>query len=82
MSYFIEVVGWTGSLLVLLAYGLNIYQKLSSSSLWFILLNLAGSAMLIYYTIVRQAYASTFVNVVWVVIAVFGIFRYFRQNSQ
>ena len=81
MDVVVEIIGWVGSLCVLIAYGLNSYQRLSSTSLWFIGLNLVGSALLIVYTIVRDAYASTFVNVVWVIIAVIAIFRYFRRKS-
>jgi hypothetical protein len=82
VDYFIEVLGWLGSVLVLLAYGLNSYQKLKSDSLWFLVLNFTGAGFLIVYTVIKEAYASAFVNVVWIIIAVIGIIRYFRQHKR
>jgi len=71
----ITALGWLGSVAVLLAYGLNAYQKLDSKSPWFYFLNLIGGTFLIVYTYVEEAYASTFINVVWVLIALGVIIR-------
>ncbi|MFZ6013169.1 MAG: CBU_0592 family membrane protein [Bacteroidota bacterium] len=73
MDYLIDVIGWIGSIEVLIAYGLNSYQKLRSDSLAFYLLNLTGGLFLVVYTIYKGAFASAFVNVVWVIIAVIAI---------
>jgi hypothetical protein len=81
-EFVIEIIGWVGSVLVLLAYALNSYQKLKSDSLWFMGLNFTGAAFLIVYTVIKHAYASAFVNVVWIIIAVIGIIRYFRQHKR
>lgn len=75
MENLIEVLGWIGSVEVLLAYGLNSVQKLRSDSMLFYLLNLTGGLALIIYTIYKGAYASAFINVVWVIIAVIAIVR-------
>ena len=75
MELLIEIIGWIGSAEVLLAYGLNSYQQLRSDSMTFYLLNLTGGLALIIYTVYKSAYASTFINVVWVIIAVIAIAR-------
>jgi hypothetical protein len=75
MKLFLEVVGWIGSIAILIAYGLNSYQKLRSDSLWFYFLNLAGGICLVAYTIYKEAFANTFINFVWVLIAGIGIAR-------
>ncbi|HEY0654751.1 MAG TPA: hypothetical protein VGD65_16555 [Chryseosolibacter sp.] len=75
MKLFLEIIGWVGSVEVLLAYGLNSYQKLRSDSMVFYLLNLTGGLALIIYTVYKAAYASAFINVVWVIIAAIAIAR-------
>jgi hypothetical protein len=75
MNLLIEILGWIGSVEVLLAYGLNSYQKMRSDSLGFYLLNLTGGILLIVYTVYKAAWANMFVNVVWVLIAVIAIIK-------
>lgn len=70
MKILIEVLGWLGSVMVLAAYGLNSYQKIKSDSWKFLTLNIVGGIFLIIYTIVKEAYANTFINIAWVVIAI------------
>jgi hypothetical protein len=75
MEIIIEIIGWVGSLAVVIAYGMNSYQKLRSDSMVFYLMNLTGGLALIVYTIYKAAYASAFINIVWVIIAVVAIVR-------
>ncbi len=78
----VEIIGWVGSIEILLAYGLNSYQKIKSDSLIFSLLNLTGGLLLILYTVYKEAFANTFVNLVWVLIALIAIGKYFRQKRK
>jgi hypothetical protein len=70
MNILIEILGWLGSIMVLAAYGLNSYQKIRSDSWYFLSLNIVGGIFLIIYTVAKEAYANTFINVAWVVIAI------------
>lgn len=79
MKLLIDILGWVGSVEVILAYGLNSYQKIKSDSVLFQVLNLTGAAFLIVNTIYYGAYPSTFINIVWVVIAVVALFRIPRK---
>ena len=72
---FVDGLGWVGSLCILIAYGLNSYQKIRSDSMIFYALNLAGGILLIIYSNHKEAYANTFINVVWVIIAIPAMFR-------
>lgn len=67
---FLDGLGWVGSLCVIIAYGLNSYQKLRSDSLIFYALNIIGGIFLIIYSNYKEAYPNTFINVVWVIIAI------------
>ena len=71
----IDGMGWVGSLCVIVSYGLNSYQKIRSDSLIFYTLNLVGGIFLIIYSNYKGAYANTFINVVWVIIAVPAMLR-------
>ena len=75
MEMLIHIFGWTGSVMVIAAYGLNSYQKLTSDSMTFLLLNLVGGVLLIIYSAYFSAFANTFINVVWVIIAVPAIIK-------
>lgn len=75
----LEVIGWLGSLQVVIAYGLNSYQKLKSDSYGFLLLNLFGGLFLIVYTFYKDAYASMFLNIVWVIIALPALIKLMRK---
>jgi hypothetical protein len=70
-----EIVGWIGSILIVGMYGLNSYQKIRSDSLTFYVANFIGGALLIIYSIYKQAHPNTFINIVWVIIAIPAIIR-------
>ena len=80
MHVIIDTIGWMGSVLVLAAYGLNSYQKIKSDSLLFLLLNLFGGIFLIIYSTYKSAYANTFINVVWVIIAIPALIKFSLQK--
>ncbi|MBX2945268.1 MAG: hypothetical protein KF725_05500 [Cyclobacteriaceae bacterium] len=81
MKLLIDVIGWIGSIMVIAAYGLNSYQKVKSDSLIFLLLNMVGGICLIIYSVYYTAYANTFINVVWVIIAVPAIIQLIRKKK-
>lgn len=76
----IEILGWLGSLMVILAFALNIYKKLDSDSVAYYFLNIAGSSLLIINTTYHHAIPSAMVNVVWVLIAVVAIVNKNRRQ--
>lgn len=71
----IEIIGWVGSVLVLLAYGLNINKMLASDVLAYYLLNIGGSACLVVNTLYHHAVPSAVVNIIWVFIAMTALMR-------
>jgi hypothetical protein len=67
--------------MVVVAYGLNSYQKIKSDSLTFLLLNFLGGLFLIIYTYYIAAFASTFLNVVWVIIAIPALIKFIKPKA-
>jgi hypothetical protein len=76
-----EITGWVGSVVVLVAYGLNSAKKIKSDSLAFQLMNIIGGISLIVYSIFKEAFANTFINAVWVLIGVITIINVFRKRK-
>lgn len=72
---YIDIVGWIGSAAVVSAYALISLNKLNSRSRVYQVLNLVGSVGLVVNTAYYRAYPSTFVNIVWLVIAAFALVR-------
>jgi hypothetical protein len=71
----IDIIGWIGSVMVVMAYGLNIYKMLASDTVLYYLLNIAGSACLIANTLYHQAIPSAVVNMIWVFIALIALIK-------
>lgn len=76
-----DIIGWIGSFAVVLAYALNSYQKIKSDSYGFLFLNLTGGLCLIAYTAFYSAYANTFLNIVWVIIAIPALIKLARRKQ-
>lgn len=76
-----DIIGWIGSFAVVLAYALNSYQKIKSDSYGFLFLNLIGGLCLIVYTAFYSAYANTFLNIVWVIIAIPALIKLARRRQ-
>ena len=77
----IDIIGWGGSLCVLAAYGLLSMHKLTAKSKLYHWLNIIGSICLIANTVFYFAYPSAFVNIVWLLIAIFALINIFRTKK-
>ncbi len=75
ISIVINIIGWTGSGLVVLAYGLVSTNRLKGNSVIYQLINLMGAIFLLINTVYFGAYPSSFTNVVWITIAIVAIAR-------
>jgi hypothetical protein len=72
---FIDIIGWIGSIIIVMAYGLNSYQKIRADSFLYYTLNITGGILLVIYSFYKTAYANVFINVVWILIAVTALFK-------
>jgi hypothetical protein len=76
-----DAIGWTGAILLLVAYAMVSYKKFEVDSTAYQLLNIVGSVFLVANTIFYRAYPSSFVNVIWAGIAIFSIMTRRRLSS-
>ncbi len=83
LKWWIDAVGWVGSVEVVVAYALISTKKLDGESFWYQMLNLTGAIFLIVNTYYYHAYPSTFINVVWLFIAVIALSKMFfgKRNN-
>lgn len=81
MNILIEVLGWIGSIAILAAYGLNSFQKINSDSALFQVLNLTGGVFLIINSIYHEAYPFTFINSIWVLIALPALIKILSKKK-
>jgi hypothetical protein len=82
MGILIEVLGWIASVLIVGSYALNITGKLSASSKIYVLANIIGGVFFVLNTYYHKAYPSMFVNVVWVIIAIYMISKKKKNNTK
>ena len=75
MELTIDIIGWCGAIVVLLAYVLVSTRRVEGDSLYYQSLNVAGALLLLVNTAYKGAYPSSFVNVVWIGIAIFALRR-------
>jgi phosphatidylserine synthase len=72
---FINILGWTGSVLYLLAYALVSLKKADGDSALYQGMNILAGVLLVIYTLSLKAYATTGLNAVWVAIGLFTLGR-------
>ena len=75
IKLFIDILGWTGSMLYLLAYALVSMKKTEGDSLLYQGINIFAGSLLVIYTLSLGAYATTGLNAVWVAIGLFTLGR-------
>ena len=71
----IDILGWTGSILYLLAYALISAKKTEGDSFLYQGMNILAGILLVIYTLSLEAYATTGLNAVWIAIGLFTLGR-------
>lgn len=66
----VDAIGWAGAIVLLLAYTGVSFRRIAATSWLYQGSNAAGSICLVLNTLYYHAYPSTFVNLIWIAIAV------------
>ena len=82
MEILLNLLGWAGAFLLLLAYALVSFKKLEADSQTYQWLNITASVLLLVNTIYYGAYPSSFVNAAWTIIAFFAILTIRRKYEK
>ena len=75
MKYFYEIVGWYGAAAIILAYFLNSYSVLASTSIVYQLLNLSGALGIVIVSVHKHTFQTVALNIVWSLIAAIAILK-------
>lgn len=78
---FINLLGWTGSILYLIAYTLVSLKKVEGDSVLYQGMNIIAGILLVIYTVYLGAYATTALNAVWAAIGIFTLGRKWLTRS-
>jgi hypothetical protein len=76
----IEIIGWIGALMLVYAYFLITDKKVTGRSWSYLLLNLFGGAFLALNSYVNGALPSVVNNVIWVIVAIYGVEKVFTKD--
>ncbi len=74
-SIIIEILGWYGTVAIITAYALNSFNVISVVNPWYQILNGTGAVGIIILSLNKKAYQPAALNVVWALIAIFGLFQ-------
>jgi len=81
MTYsFTDFLGNIGVVLIIIDYLLLQLNRIGSKSLSFSLLNAAGATLIIISLIFNFNLSAFIMEAVWVIISLFGLYRYFRPQ--
>ena len=74
-NFVIDLLGWTGSILFLLAYTLVSLKKTEGDSVMYQSMNIIAGIFLVIYTFTLEAYATMALNGVWAIIGLITLGR-------
>ena len=75
MQILVDVLGWIGAVLFLIAYALVSLKKVEGDALLFQGINIVAGIFLITNTVYWKAYPSAALNLAWIGIAIFTLGR-------
>jgi hypothetical protein len=81
MELFIQIAGWTGTILIVGAFFLNSNNKLSSGDKTYQLMNLFGAICIGINVFHNHAWPAVALQVVWGLIAIASIIKSYKLNS-
>ena len=81
MKLLVEVIGWAGAAMILLAYGLLSSGKMTGRSVSYQLLNVAGALGFVINSGYNGALPSAALNVIWFGIGAFALARIWSQRA-
>jgi hypothetical protein len=81
MKLAIEIIGWTGALLILAAYALLSTGKLPAESLTYHFMNMLGAAGFVINSGWNGALPSAAMNAVWIGIGIYAVRQQRRRSA-
>lgn len=77
-----ELIGWIGTLLIVLAYMLLSFDKLEEDDRRYMLLNLFGAIGVGFNVFTQHAWPAFALQIVWGVVALISLLKTFRARKE
>lgn len=78
---FSDFIGTFGVTIIVITYFLLQLEKIDPRSLSYSLINALGSMMILYSLMSNWNLASVIIEVFWISISLFGVWKYFKRKS-
>jgi hypothetical protein len=75
INLLINILGWTGSVMYLVAYTLVSMKKTEGDSVLYQSMNIIAGIFLVIYTFTLEAYATMALNGIWAIIGIITLGR-------
>jgi len=76
----IDWIGFIGVFQILLAYMLNVLEKISKNDISFMLLNLIGAGMACYASILMNYMPFVVLEGIWAIVSLISLIKYGAKN--
>lgn len=73
----VELLGWYGTVAIVLAYALVSFNVFSSTNFLYQFLNCTGALGIVFVSFKKKAYQPGVLNIIWTIIALVAIVRMF-----
>lgn len=81
MKLAVEIIGWVGATLIIVAYGLLSGGRRTGRSRLYQGMNIVGAAGFVINSGMNHAYPSAALNVIWIGIGVYALVRNHRAGT-
>ncbi len=71
----VEIFGWIGAVLILLAFALSNFGILSQTNFSYQILNILGAIGIVYHSLTKKDYQPAVLNIIWALVAVLAIIK-------
>lgn len=71
----IEIVGWYGTVAIVLAYALTSFGLFTTNNVFYQLLNFTGALGIVIEALSKKDYQPGVLNIIWTIIAAIAIIR-------
>jgi hypothetical protein len=81
LDVLIQIISLVGSLMILAAFGATQFNRMTSSSMPYLLLNFVGSLILAVVAVVEQQWGFLLLEGVWALVSLWSIVRLLRRGE-
>lgn len=81
MSLIINIIGGIGLIMLLSAFGLVQFRKLTDDSPIYNILNITGALLVMIYVLSFKAWLSVLLNIIWAVIGLWDLFKNYKKRK-